>query len=385
MNGASIWQCDRERNRGRPADDCRRIGDPGDGHDRRSDAMWAVFNFGLIDASSTATPGITFGAPLTNNGDLSIEPNCSMTINAAFNAGTGVIHDNGTLRINGPITGSAINQAGNGTLIINPTYKTAAPSAFGNALVLLNGPGNAISTVTGNATLVVATGAAGKPGPWSRMVVSGSTRSTVNGAVQIRPNGTANGTSKVQHLTLAGNTAAWQGALDLTNNAFVVAISDSSTLPTIVDQINYGAASGSTDGIFTTTPNMGIALIDNSALATPLTSFGGVPVDANSILLRGALLGDANLDGQVDLSDLSVVLNNFGQTTANWLAGNFDHEATVDLTDLSFVLNNFGQNQPLAAPSVGGQTAAAPEPGSILALAAVPLLVTRRSRIRRLH
>jgi hypothetical protein len=132
---------------------------------------------------------------------------------------------------------------------------------------------------------------------------------------------------------------------------------------------------------------MGIVLIDNSSLTTPLTTFGGVPVDSHSILLAGALFGDANLDGHVDLSDLSIVLNDFGQPTASWLAGNFDHEQTVDLTDLSDVLNNFGQS----APSTGSVTASsqqaapAPEPASLLIVTAVPLLMTRRARSRRLQ
>ncbi len=355
------------------------IGDP---------AMSAIFNFGLIDANSTSPLGIVFNAPLTNNGDLSIEQFCQMTINAPFNAGSGIIHDNGTLTINGPITG-AINQVGNGTLIINSSFVTTTPSAFGNALIVLNGTGNAITTAAGNGTLVVATGSSGKPG----LVSDGLLLNTlsIDGALQIRPNSGSSGTSTLQHLTLAGSPDAWTGALDLTNHDLIVEITDASTLPTLLDQINYGISSaggpGIHGGIFTSSPGMGIVLIDNSALTTPLTTFGGVPVGNNSILLAGALLGDANLDGHVDLSDLSVVLNNFGQPTANWLAGNFDHEQTVDLTDLSDVLNNFGQTASATGPgtAVGQQVAAAPEPASLLIVAAVPFLMTRRARSPRLR
>jgi photosystem II stability/assembly factor-like uncharacterized protein len=56
------------------------------------------------------------------------------------------------------------------------------------------------------------------------------------------------------------------------------------------------------------------------------------------------LVGDANLDGQVDLSDLNVVLNNLGQPDTAWADGNFDGAATIDLTDLNDVLNNLGQS-----------------------------------------
>jgi hypothetical protein len=63
---------------------------------------------------------------------------------------------------------------------------------------------------------------------------------------------------------------------------------------------------------------------------------------SNMATAPAVLLGDANLDGHVDLTDLSAVLNNFGTATSNWTNGNFDGAATVDLTDLSDVLNNFG-------------------------------------------
>ena len=62
--------------------------------------------------------------------------------------------------------------------------------------------------------------------------------------------------------------------------------------------------------------------------------------------------GDANMDGQVDLTDLSTVLNNFGKSTVLWTDGNFDGQPTIDLTDLSDVLNNFGSSAPSASTPV---------------------------------
>ncbi len=61
-------------------------------------------------------------------------------------------------------------------------------------------------------------------------------------------------------------------------------------------------------------------------------------------------IGDANDDGTVDLSDLSIILNNFASTTPNWTSGNFDNAPTIDLTDLSDVLNNFGTSIPSGFP-----------------------------------
>ena len=68
-----------------------------------------------------------------------------------------------------------------------------------------------------------------------------------------------------------------------------------------------------------------------------------------AIATTSALSGDANLDGTVDLTDLSTVLNNFGAASPNWTDGNFDGTPTIDLTDLSNVLNNFGQSNPSAS------------------------------------
>ena len=90
------------------------------------------------------------------------------------------------------------------------------------------------------------------------------------------------------------------------------------------------------------------------------------------------LLGDTNSDGHVDLSDLSVVLNNFGATTNLPSNGNFDGAAAIDLTDLSDVLNNFGAGT--APPSDAVLTNAAPEPASLSVLGATALLLAARRR-----
>ena len=91
--------------------------------------------------------------------------------------------------------------------------------------------------------------------------------------------------------------------------------------------------------------------------------------------LNPSIPGDANNDGNVDLTDLSTVLNNFGSTTALWANGNFDGAATIDLTDLSDVLNNFGTTTP-SAPGV----AAVPEPACVGLLGVGALILTGRRR-----
>ena len=213
------------------------------------------------------------------------------------------------------------------------------------------------------------------------VTIAGST------SLQVTTNGAASGTSKMTSLTIAGGTNGWTGKLDLTNNRMVLepnpAASHATALANAQNQVGYGNALGG--GIFSTTlpANMGMAVVDNGALFAPLATFGGVAVDANSILVGEELLGDANIDGRVDLTDLSTVLNNFGSTTPAWTSGNFDGATKIDLTDLSDVLNDFGQTDPNAsvvAGAGGAVAAAAPEPMSLAVLGAGAVALAGRRR-----
>ncbi|MBI5866519.1 MAG: VCBS repeat-containing protein [Planctomycetes bacterium] len=53
--------------------------------------------------------------------------------------------------------------------------------------------------------------------------------------------------------------------------------------------------------------------------------------------------GDVDGDGDVDLSDLTVLLAHFGQTSgATWAGGDQDGDGDVDLSDLTYLLAGFG-------------------------------------------
>jgi hypothetical protein len=97
----------------------------------------------------------------------------------------------------------------------------------------------------------------------------------------------------------------------------------------------------------------------------PETTFADMP----SMSLKPEIAGDANLDGTVDINDLTIVLANYGQTGMTWTQGEFTGDGTVDINDLTIVLAHYGQT---AASSAAG-TAAVPEPSTI-AIAAAALL-----------
>ncbi len=185
-------------------------------------------------------------------------------------------------------------------------------------------------------------------------------------------------------LTIDGGATTTAG-LGITDNKVVVeaTISHSTVFTTLQAQAIWGNTHANVfEGIYDyyLPANYGVAVMDNAVLGK--ATFGGIAVDANSILISQELLGDSNADGKVDLTDLSKILNNFGVATLNWTDGNFDGAAAIDLTDLSDVLNNFGQTNPKASDVVGvGEVTAAPEPASVAALMlAGSMLLRRRKR-----
>ncbi|HUO07535.1 MAG TPA: NF038122 family metalloprotease [Phycisphaerae bacterium] len=205
---------------------------------------------------------------------------------------------------------------------------------------------------------------------------------------------------KLPAVNFDGTTDAWLGTLDVTDDKLVIepTANRAAVLADLQNQAIYGRTHSAGITSSTALPTMAVAVIDNALLGRG--TFGGVTVTANSILISQELLGDANVDGHVDLTDLSTVLNNFGSASTAWTSGNFDGAPTIDLTDLSAVLNNFGssysspfeastgivtlgtsQDQVLAEQFLASGTGAVsvPEPGScaLLALAA-PVLLRRR-------
>ena len=132
-----------------------------------------------------------------------------------------------------------------------------------------------------------------------------------------------------------------------------------------------GAAS-----VFDPTLPISISAITWNSGGFPLAANDAIDID--NVSLSTLADGDANGDGNVDLTDLSTVLNNFGATASAWGSGNFDGAPSIDLTDLSDVLNNFGTSASAAAPAI-----AAPEPAAALLLAlGTPLMLARRRTAR---
>jgi hypothetical protein len=83
----------------------------------------------------------------------------------------------------------------------------------------------------------------------------------------------------------------------------------------------------------------------------------------SSCRLTAPLNGDANLDGTVNINDLSTVLTNYDKADANWTTGDFDGDGTANISDLSVVLTNYDTSSSAAS------IRAVPEPSSLLLVA----------------
>ena len=99
------------------------------------------------------------------------------------------------------------------------------------------------------------------------------------------------------------------------------------------------------------------------------------------MIINPQLPGDANLDGKVDINDLTIVLAHYNQTGTTWTEGEFTGDGTVDINDLTIVLAHYGDT----AGSAAGPAAAVPEPSAVVligigALGLLGLVCRRRRR-----
>jgi hypothetical protein len=132
--------------------------------------------------------------------------------------------------------------------------------------------------------------------------------------------------------------------LDLASNSLFInyGVGKTSPLPTIHADLASGYNGGKWNGA---------GIISSSAAANPAYAIGygdgstdtGTPAARGQILMQYTLVGDTNLDGTVNLTDMLALLNNYGQSGRDWSQGSFNYNGSVNLTDLLEMLNNYGQ------------------------------------------
>ncbi|MBI1369926.1 MAG: hypothetical protein GC162_14885 [Planctomycetes bacterium] len=83
----------------------------------------------------------------------------------------------------------------------------------------------------------------------------------------------------------------------------------------------------------------------------------------NEVIARATMLGDADVSGRVDISDLVILAKNFGAAgQMDWFDGDFNFDGKVDISDLVLLGKYFDLSDPAATPIVTALRAV-PEPG----------------------
>lgn len=110
------------------------------------------------------------------------------------------------------------------------------------------------------------------------------------------------------------------------------------------------------DGLYTVTLPGGTAA-DEAGNALDADNDGAAGGDYLAAFVH-AIPGDANLDGNVDLTDLATLASHYNQSGLDWMAGDFSGDGTVGLVDLSILASQWGnQRQPAPPASLVEQTA----------------------------
>jgi hypothetical protein len=168
--------------------------------------------------------------------------------------------------------------------------------------------------------------------------------------------------STIGTLTIGGG-----GAMDLSNNQMSAGI----PLATTRADLHSGA-------LFTSATGGVLGYIDLG---------GGVTE------VKFTLLGDTNLDGKVDVTDLGNLASNYGAASgAFWQQGDFDYNGAVDVTDLGDLASNYGATlaagsafagDMLARPTDIASVDSVPEAASALAAFTAIGLWAARGRLNR--
>ncbi len=307
---------------------------------------------------TATTPNFFFTSAVPRTG---VEPAPNFTSAAFGNRGTSA-----TITSNGLSSGIIwnINEDGSSSDALT-AYSTTGTLLFSSAWKI-NGAANATSDTLQN-------GVSGATGPKFGLPTA------FNGMIYAGSGGTSGGKGlgSVVGYGLLGSY--------LSNNSLLLAPSNLTTLRTGSGvQLNWArhsvsetvteidrSTNGTNWSVLTNVSNGANSYIDASA-NFPTQYFYRVravsgltlAVFTNSATAPAVVSGDANVDGSVDLTDLSIVLNNFGSAASNWTNGNFDGAGTVDLTDLSDVLNNFGSSSVIAGavvPDAGDASVGVPD------------------------
>ena len=220
---------------------------------------------------------------------------------------------------------------------------------------------------------------------------------TINRAshVLIKPNGSDANVSRVNTLNFAGTPI---GQLDLTDNDMIIQspTNPGQDLSFTIQRIQMGrngvatrwGGNGITSSSAQNDPNqlmgLGAILNDNGHGGPIYSTFDGVAVDMNSILIKYTLMGDLNLNGRIDPDDFFLMDRGFatGYNALNpYLNGDIDYNGQVNTDDYTYLERAYSTQlgAPAETTSVYLGISAVPEPATVALLTfLLPVFVRRR-------
>jgi hypothetical protein len=159
-------------------------------------------------------------------------------------------------------------------------------------------------------------------------------------------------TGSQSQLILGALSVGAGSTLDLSDNTMILSYAaGSDPITTIAGYLNTGYNGGNwtgLGGIITSAP------LSNGGLQYGLGFADGADgkvtgLSSGQIEVKYTLLGDANLDGLVNGSDLALLAANFNQPVTGWDQGDFNYGTVVNGSDLALLAANFNQAVSLPA------------------------------------
>jgi hypothetical protein len=231
--------------------------------------------------------------------------------------------------------GNTIQASGTGSLI-NLSALTSFGGGNGGTTTISASTGGEIDLagpISGSVQITVATGGIVKSGP-----TDSSTTVNISGTGSILEFNPGANVYSVSSFSMTG------GTLDLANNELLISYGSTDPSPTILSEL----ATGSNDGAWN-----GTGIMSSTAAANHL-HYGVAFADgadgfvkgitSGTIELKYDLIGDVNLDGEVNGTDFGFVAAYFGMhVTDGWAEADFNYDGVVNGTDFSLLAGNFGK------------------------------------------
>ena len=255
-----------------------------------------------------------------------------------------------------------------GTLQINPVVGSPTLSSLpggaavtNNATVTINAPNTVAGTVSGTGTLNVGDTPRHGGQPHRDNRHPGDCQHQWNEHPDDRASSTPNAPAVVSTI---GTLNVGSGTLDVTNNGVILpyAAGNGATAALavrneIISGLNGGTWTG--PGITSSTAAAAAANVntvypeavgyaDTSTLYPGGGTFLGQSVggsNGDAIVVRWTLLGDANLDGKVNATDLAILRDNYNtRSGGTWQEGDFAYNGKVNASDLADIRENYGKS-----------------------------------------